>query len=414
MPPTHLDLTKTYTHADMILSSRNSPRISLRRAASYNNSDRGPQSSTSSRFSFNHLIASPPPSPGLPALVPRHGKPVPNHTPRKFFRGFVWLMGFLVVVYLLFSRIDSGNSFTPVGWANNAGDQYEMVGESELPEFPTPVMITDKKGRPKWTISIPPDHDFPLAPNVYSEICTQNMEVAMHVADLRSHSHKEHAAHYDYYHVDPNFMDVWDAEAHGLLPGPKAKTSMKEDAVVGENQDGLIESEVCAKSMTFLLETGDAGLGKTLMMLWTAYGLAKKEGREFFIEDSKWYVSQSPSSTLLTRVGHMVNTPASFSLHRCLNVALPLDMKCFPVRITPGTSLSPPQQHHRLSAAPSTTTLKTPEKWKFIVKGPSSTSLAQVTKPSSTSPTPTPTTSPPASRPSKTVPCSPSRRQKAA
>jgi hypothetical protein len=40
--------------------------------------------------------------------------------------------------------------------------------------------------------------------------------------------------------------------------------------------------------MTFVLETSDAGLGKTLMQLWTAYGLAKKEGRDFFIDDSRW------------------------------------------------------------------------------------------------------------------------------
>lgn len=113
----------------------------------------------------------------------------------------------------------------------------------------------------------------------------------MHVADLHSHKHREHAAHYGYYHVDPNFMDVAEAEAHGLLPGLKAKSSMKEDEVVGEMTGGqLIESDVCEKSMTFVLETADAGLGKTLMMLWSAYGLAQKEGREFFVDDSRWYV----------------------------------------------------------------------------------------------------------------------------
>lgn len=84
-------------------------------------------------------------------------------------------------------------------------------------------------------------------------------------------------------------MDVAEAEAHGLLPGPKAKTTMKESAsVIGEDQGGLIESNVCEKTMTFLLETHDAGLGKMLMMLWTAYGLAQKEGRQFFIDDSRW------------------------------------------------------------------------------------------------------------------------------
>jgi hypothetical protein len=63
---------------------------------------------------------------------------------------------------------------------------------------------------------------------------------------------------------------------------------MKQQSLVGENTDGLIESDVCEKSLTFVMETHDAGLGKTLMMLWTAYGLAQKEGRAFFVDDSRW------------------------------------------------------------------------------------------------------------------------------
>jgi hypothetical protein len=31
-----------------------------------------------------------------------------------------------------------------------------------------------------------------------------------------------------------------------------------------------------------------------LMMLWTAYGLAQKEGREFFVDDSRWYGTPPP------------------------------------------------------------------------------------------------------------------------
>ncbi|RDL34570.1 Uncharacterized protein BP5553_07698 [Venustampulla echinocandica] len=289
MPPT-LDLANTYSHADMILSSRNSPRISLRKAGSYNG-EKGPLSSTSSRFSFNHLVASPPPSPSLPALVPRHGKPVPAHNSRKYLRGLLWLSGVLVILYFGVTTLRLHHPIEAVGWAANSGNQYEMVGDTELPDFPTPVVVTDKRGRAKWTVSIPPDHEFPLDPKQYAEICSQNKEVATHVADLHSHKHREHAAHFGYYHVDPNFMDVAEAEAHGLLPGPKAKTSMKgqDGSVIGDStDDGLIVADVCEKSMTFVLETHDAGLGKTLMMLWTAYGLAKKEGREFFIDDSRW------------------------------------------------------------------------------------------------------------------------------
>ncbi|PBP22672.1 hypothetical protein BUE80_DR006609 [Diplocarpon rosae] len=118
-----------------------------------------------------------------------------------------------------------------------------MVGESEPPDFPTPVVVIDKKGRAKWTVSIPPDHDFPLAPQQYAEICQQNVEVANHVEELHAHIHRQHLD-YNYYHVDHNFMDVAEAEAHGLLPGVKAKMTMKEGgSVIGENTDGLIDSE---------------------------------------------------------------------------------------------------------------------------------------------------------------------------
>lgn len=289
--PAHLDLSKTFTHPEMILSSRNSPRLSLRRAGSYNSLERGPLSSTSSRFNFNHLIPSPPASPGLPALVPKHGKTIPKRKSRArtYLRSLCWLVGVLLIAYYGFSRIQEDHPSTPIGWATHSGDQYEMVGESELPDFPTPVVVTDKRGRAKWTVSIPPDHQFPLDPAQYGEICQQNMEVANHVADLHSHLHVPHAAHFGYYHVDPNFMDVAEAETHGLLPGPKAIKSMKgQPLLVGEKYDDLVEAPVCERSMTFVMETHDAGLGKTLMLLWTAYGLAQKEDRSFFIDDSRW------------------------------------------------------------------------------------------------------------------------------
>jgi hypothetical protein len=214
---------------------------------------------------------------------------MPTYNPRRYLRVVLWVVGVTLIVYYGRLTLVSDGTVNKVGWANHAGEQFEMVGDSKLPDLPTPVVVTDKRGRAKWTISIPPTYEFPLAPKMYADICQQNMEVAMHVEDLHSHSHREHQAHYSYYRVDPNFMDVAEAEAHGLLPGLKAKTNMHEEKMVGEDLNSLIESEVCEKSLTFLLETADAGLGKTLIMLWTAYGLAQKENRAFFIDDSRWY-----------------------------------------------------------------------------------------------------------------------------
>lgn len=265
-----------------------SPNISLRRAAAYNREDRGPLSSTSSRFSFNHLLTSPPPSPGLPALIPRHGKVIPVHKPRTYLRGLLWLVGVFTILYYGFAMIGKETGMKAVGWVTGAGEEFEMVGESELPNYPTPVVVMDKRGRAKWTVSIPPRSTFPLTPQQYSDVCLHNQEVSKHVTDMHRHKTAEHAAHFDYYHIDQNFMDVAEAEEHGLLPGLKGSSSTKLGSVVGQEKPESISLPACEKTMTFVLESSDAGLGNSLMQLWTAYGLAKQERREFFIDDSRW------------------------------------------------------------------------------------------------------------------------------
>ncbi|KAG9242651.1 hypothetical protein BJ878DRAFT_158874 [Calycina marina] len=288
MPPA-IDLTKTYTRADMILSSRNGPaRLNLRRAASYNASERGQQSSTSSRFSFQQLIASPPPSPGLPALVPRHGKVVSTHriSPRRCARLVGWCLGILSVLYWCWSIVVRILGSNHVEFDRGPMGDYEIMADTRLPGFPTPVMVTDKKGRAKWTVSIPPDSDFPLEPKSYAEMCEGNIEVASRVADLHTllRKHKDYSG---YYHVDPNFLDVKEAEQQGLLPGPEATTNGMVGTFVGQTESSSV-GEVCQKTLTYVMETEDAGLGGTLMMLWMSYGLAKKEGRSFFVDDTRW------------------------------------------------------------------------------------------------------------------------------
>lgn len=195
----------------------------------------------------------------------------------------LWLAGVLVFLYYGLTTLQSGRGRKPVGWATHSGEEYEMVGDSELPDFPTPVVVTDKRGRTKWTVSIPPEYKFPLEPREYAEICQQNMEVANHVADLHAHIVRPHS-HHGYYYVDQHFMDVAEAEAHGLLPGLKGKTSKESGSLVGVAEG----NSVCEKTLTFVMETSDAGLGRTLMMMFSAYGLALKEEREFFVDDSRW------------------------------------------------------------------------------------------------------------------------------
>ncbi|KAI5920031.1 hypothetical protein F4810DRAFT_684465 [Camillea tinctor] len=287
MPP-HLDLSQS-THAKMIVSP---PRLNLRRAASYH-TEKAPLSSTSSRFNFNHLISSPPPSPGLPALVPRPRQSPTSPRPSRVLRIVAWVVGLALTLSILRTVAKKhGRGVPVVGWALETQEEYEMVGQYDLPDFPTPIAVTDRQGRSKWTVSIPPTYEFPLTVKEYADMCAQCQEVASHVRELHGRSNPPESRT-NYYYEDPYFLDVSEAEKRGLLPGVEGKawkvTAQAQDGhLVGERKDGLVDKGFCKTSLTFVLETSDAGLGPTLMMLWMAYGLAQKEKRSFFIDDSRW------------------------------------------------------------------------------------------------------------------------------
>ncbi|GAW14581.1 hypothetical protein ANO14919_039840 [Xylariales sp. No.14919] len=282
------------THPKVMIAP---PRLNLRRAASYQG-EKGPTSSTSSRFNFNHLIfSSPPPSPGLPALLPRPRKSASAPRPSRVLRVVVWVTGFAALLLLLRALIQGDDRIPTIGWSFGGDEQYQIVGQSELPRSPTPIALTDRHGKSRWTVSIPPTSDFPLSIKEYSDICTKCREVAAHVRELRGQSPLSQQASQDYYYEDPYFVDVRDAEKKGIFPDiedrKRAVTTEAHDGhLVGQRKDGLADMETCRTSLTFVLESADAGLGSTLMMLWTAYGLAQREKRAFFIEDSRWAYGQ--------------------------------------------------------------------------------------------------------------------------
>ncbi|RYO81414.1 hypothetical protein DL766_002185 [Monosporascus sp. MC13-8B] len=289
MAPT-LDLSQG-THTKMIVAP---PRLNLRRTASYQHEKGRPLSATSSRFNFNHLMFSPPPSPGLPALVPRPRKSSTAPRPSRVLRLVAWVASLLVVFYVADSLLNGKVRVPLVGWVLEENEQFEMVGQEELPEFPIPIAVTDRHGKSKWTFSIPRTAGFPLSVSEYSDLCAQCREVAARVRELHGRSFTSQQAEPGYYHRDPYFVDVSEAEKRGLLPGVsgksgKALTRARSAHLLGEGEDGLItDKETCKTSLTFVLESPDAGLGNTLMMLWMAYGLAQKEKRSFFIDDSRW------------------------------------------------------------------------------------------------------------------------------
>jgi hypothetical protein len=160
--------------------------------------------------------------------------------------------------------------------------ETDMVSQKEPPDFPTPIVVTDNRGRAKWTVSIPPGSEFPLTMSQYADMCLKCRQVAERARHLRSHGHGLHQVSLGFgSDSTDDFVDVQEAEKAGYLPGNEKKGG----DLAGGGETG---KPVCKKSLTFVLESDDAGLGKTLMMLWIAYGLAEEEGRAFFIDDTRW------------------------------------------------------------------------------------------------------------------------------
>ena len=89
-----------------------------------------------------------------------------------------------------------------------------------------------------------------------------------------------------YYDVDRGFLDVEVAEKSSFLPSSQSYDPIA--VVNGKNASDLGDTTMCDKSLTFVMETRNAGFGSTLLALWLSYGLAKREGRAFFLDDSRW------------------------------------------------------------------------------------------------------------------------------
>lgn len=165
-------------------------------------------------------------------------------------------------------------------------------------ERPLPFVITDKQNTLRWVVSLPRHLDYPLKPSEYVDICHRSDDLARRLRHLNGESDfQQTPGSTGYYHVDPCFMDIQEAFEHGLLPaGNDHTTKVSED---NSGTEELVEEgwkvkhgggkvKICERSLTYVLETIDAGIGKTLMGLWLAYGLAKREDRAFFIDDTYW------------------------------------------------------------------------------------------------------------------------------
>lgn len=296
------------------------------------------KSDFAAKYGFHHLLDSPLPSPALPSIVPRHGKkPTPRRF-RKWLRHFVrlsmWACGLCLVYWLVGTLIWGSTPAAAISYLTVGGEVYNMAVDEDLPQEPATVLVLDNKGRPKWTVSIPPRLDLPLRPNEYATICHQSDHISQHFRERNGISnHAQSKGSYDH---DSRFMDVAEAEEHGLLPSAKhgnmdlKKRSEGREDRPNNGMDTETRGEVCERSLTYVLESSDAGFGITLMGLWMSYGLAKKEGRAFFIDDTNWYAT--------CFIDYLVCTDESRAYGKYITFFQP----------PPIPSCLPPQPNHRL------------------------------------------------------------------
>ncbi|KAK5112950.1 hypothetical protein LTR62_003772 [Meristemomyces frigidus] len=211
----------------------------------------------------------PPLSPTLPSPVTKENRARSSRYTRSMVLRFLLSACLLVLVcrtlgawFML--RRDS----TP----NIGSSSDDSTSGPDLPDHATALAVSDAFGTFTWTVSIPYNATFPLKSKQYTDLCEEGellqkkLRQDSRLGPLTGIRRKP-----SYYTVDKTFLDVGEAEASGILP-PASD----------------IPNDVCTSSLTFLLETEDASLGKSLLMLWLSYGLAKKEGRSFFVDDTRW------------------------------------------------------------------------------------------------------------------------------
>ena len=203
-------------------------------------------------------------------------------------RRLLTLVGIVFVFYLGNLVFTSQGGFQS-GRQLPADAEFQTAVQDGLPDFPTPIVASYGRGRTRWTVSIPPNHDFPLSIDEYSRMSGHCREVSARARDFHQKTPLSEQAMLSHDAPDDYFVDVDQAERTGLLPSPSRRRPARDVGhFVGLDGTAAASRPVCESSMTFVLESPDAGLGNTLMLLWTFYGLAKSEGRAFFIDDSRW------------------------------------------------------------------------------------------------------------------------------
>ncbi|KAF2280906.1 uncharacterized protein EI97DRAFT_471974 [Westerdykella ornata] len=289
------------------------------------------------------LLSPPGPlSPSLPSLIPRHGKKQPSCSHSGLVkRSVLVIVGTALALWLVLHLMSERR--TSQGLDFESSDEWEMVGGNSLPQEPSAIIVQDVKGNPKWTVSIPPSYGFPLRPAHYQEICQQSMELSKQLRQEGRASNSMVKRMLGYYTKDQYFMDVAEAEEQGLLPSSKAngrpKGFVDDEDMVAKRPQKEEEMKVCERSLTYVMETTDAGMGTTLMRLWMSYGLALKENRAFFVDDTRWPYGKYLTYFLPPPPTHCLPPPASHMLP-CPHTAHHIIVSSATVRQTFGHAFS--------------------------------------------------------------------------
>ncbi|GAM86513.1 hypothetical protein ANO11243_045270 [Dothideomycetidae sp. 11243] len=199
---------------------------------------------------------------------------------------------FLLASFFLWRCLAVASSFSLPSFTSSSPPLTQLQAISP-PADPEPVLFEDSDGRKRWTISIPERFGFPLRPSQYRDMCSKGYGVRKTIRDTQEQlpriKRRTSRPVDAYYSQDDSYMEIHEAIARGILNS----TQQPPIAVVGgEPQPSLTKNapalRMCDRSLTFVLEMEEAGFGKALLSLWLSYGLARRERRAFFIEDSKW------------------------------------------------------------------------------------------------------------------------------
>jgi hypothetical protein len=167
--------------------------------------------------------------------------------------------------------------------------ETKVTEQESLPDFPAPILVTSSSGQSKWTVSVPQEYKFPLTIQEYSDLMNQCRDVSARAKATTNKKAFSTQTILGSKAPEDDFVDVYEAEKNNFLPAiMRGLTANDAGQFVGVDKASMFGKPVCSTSMTFVMESTDAGLGNTLMLMWTLYGLAKAQGRAFFIDDSHW------------------------------------------------------------------------------------------------------------------------------